>query len=36
VNPPVANVDVKKAYDLSFLQKLVSIGFYQKYNIPTS
>ena len=36
VNPPVANVDVKKAYDLTFLQKLVSIGFYQKYNIPTS
>ena len=35
VNPPVANVDLKKCYDLTFLQKLVDGGFYAKYNIPT-
>src|SRR2546428_2661982 len=35
VNPPVANVDLKKAYDLSFLQKLVDNGYYAKYSIPT-
>ncbi len=35
VNPPVAGVDLKKCYDLSFLQKLVDGGFYAKYNIPT-
>jgi len=35
VNPPVANVDLKKAYDLSFLQKLVDNGWYAKYSIPT-
>lgn len=35
VNPPVATVDLKKAYDLTFLQKLQDLGFYQKYSIPT-
>ncbi len=35
VNPPVAGVDLKKAYDLSFLQKLVDNGYYAKYSIPT-
>ena len=35
VNPPVATVDLKKAYDLSFLQKLQDNGFYAKYSIPT-
>ncbi len=35
VNPPVAGVDLKKCYDLSFLQKLVDGGFYAKYSIPT-
>lgn len=35
VNPPVANVNLKSAYDLSFLQKLQDVGFYAKYNIPT-
>ena len=35
VNPPVASVDLKKCYDLSFLQKLVDNGFYAKYSIPT-
>lgn len=35
VNPPVAGVDLKKAYDTSFLQKLVDNGFYAKYGIPT-
>jgi NitT/TauT family transport system substrate-binding protein len=35
VNPPVATVDLKKAYDLSYLNKLKDLGFYQKYNIPT-
>ena len=36
VNPPVANVDLTKCFDTSFLQKLVSNGFYAKYSIPTS
>lgn len=36
VNPPVANVDLKKAYDLSFVQQLVKNGYYAKYNIPTN
>lgn len=36
VNPPIATVDLKKAYDLSFLQKLVDNGYYAKYGIPTS
>jgi NitT/TauT family transport system substrate-binding protein len=35
VNPPMAGVDLKKAYDLSFLQKLVDNGYYAKYSIPT-
>ncbi len=34
VNPAVANVDVTKAMDLSFLNKLKDTGFYQKNNIP--
>lgn len=35
VNPGVANVDLTKCFDTSFLQKLVDNGFYAKYNIPT-
>ena len=35
VNPPVANVDLTKCFDLSFLQKLQDNGFYAKYQIPT-
>ena len=35
VNPPVATVDLKKTYDLSFLQKLQDLGWYAKYQIPT-
>jgi sulfonate transport system substrate-binding protein len=35
VNPPVANVDLTKCFDLSFLQKLVDNGWYAKYSIPT-
>jgi NitT/TauT family transport system substrate-binding protein len=35
VNPPVANVDLTKCFDTSFLQKLVDNGFYAKYSIPT-
>ena len=35
VNPPVANVDLTKCFDLSFLQKLQDNGFYAKYSIPT-
>ena len=35
VNPPVSGVDLKKCYDLSFLQKLVDNGYYAKYQIPT-
>jgi NitT/TauT family transport system substrate-binding protein len=34
VNPAVANVDVTKAMDLSFLNKLKDSGFYAKNNIP--
>jgi ABC-type nitrate/sulfonate/bicarbonate transport system substrate-binding protein len=34
VNPAVANVDVTKAFDLSFLNKLKDSGFYAKNNIP--
>jgi ABC-type nitrate/sulfonate/bicarbonate transport system substrate-binding protein len=30
INPQMANVDVAKAYDKSFLQKLVDMGFYQQ------
>ena len=36
VNPAVTNVDVTKAFDLSFLTKLKEIGFYQKNSIPTT
>jgi len=36
VNPAVANVDVKKAFDISFLNKLKDIGFYAKIGAPTS
>lgn len=35
VNPKVAEVDVKKAYDLSFLKRLEDIGFYKKIGAPT-
>lgn len=35
VNAPTAGVDLKKCYDLSYLQKLVDTGFYTKYSIPT-
>ncbi|HEV2010498.1 MAG TPA: ABC transporter substrate-binding protein [Candidatus Limnocylindria bacterium] len=34
VNPAVANVDVTKAFDLTFLNKLKDGGFYAKNNIP--
>lgn len=34
VNPAVTNVDVTKAFDLSFLNKLKDRGFYMKNNIP--
>lgn len=34
VNPAVANVDVTKAFDLSFLNKLKASGFYAKNGIP--
>jgi NitT/TauT family transport system substrate-binding protein len=34
VNPAVANVDVTKAMDLSFLNKLKDSGFYTKNGIP--
>jgi NitT/TauT family transport system substrate-binding protein len=34
VNPAVANVDVTKAMDLSFLEKLKTSGFYTKNGIP--
>jgi NitT/TauT family transport system substrate-binding protein len=36
VNPAVKDVDVNKAFDLSFLTKLKDIGFYEKNNIPTT
>jgi len=36
VYPAVKDVDVNKAFDLSFLTKLKDIGFYEKNNIPTS
>lgn len=32
VNPAVANVDVTKAFDLTFLNKLKDSGFYTKNN----
>jgi ABC-type nitrate/sulfonate/bicarbonate transport system substrate-binding protein len=34
VNPAMANVDVTKAFDLSFLNKLKDSGFYAKNSIP--
>jgi ABC-type nitrate/sulfonate/bicarbonate transport system substrate-binding protein len=34
VNPAMANVDVTKAFDLSFLEKLKASGFYAKNGIP--
>jgi NitT/TauT family transport system substrate-binding protein len=34
VQPAMANIDVTKAFDLSFLNKLKDGGFYTKYNIP--
>ncbi|HEV8534438.1 MAG TPA: ABC transporter substrate-binding protein [Candidatus Limnocylindria bacterium] len=34
VNPAIANVDVTKAFDHSFLNRLKEIGFYEKNNIP--
>lgn len=34
VNPAIANVDVTKAFDLSFLNKLKEIGYYEKLGIP--
>lgn len=36
VNPAVANVDVTKGMDLSFLNKLKDIGFYTKIGAPTT
>ncbi|HZP95319.1 MAG TPA: ABC transporter substrate-binding protein [Candidatus Limnocylindria bacterium] len=36
VNPAVKDVDVTKAYDLSFLKKLQDIGFYKKIGAPTN
>jgi len=35
VNPPVANVDLTKCFDASYLQKLVDNGYYAKYSIPS-
>ncbi|MDQ3097823.1 MAG: ABC transporter substrate-binding protein [Chloroflexota bacterium] len=35
-NPAIANVDVTKAFDLSFLKKLQEIGFYTKIGAPTT
>jgi ABC-type nitrate/sulfonate/bicarbonate transport system substrate-binding protein len=34
-NPAVANADISKAYDLSFLKKLQDTGFYKKIGAPT-
>ena len=33
-NAAIANVDVAKAYDLSFLKKLKDIGFNTKIGVP--
>jgi NitT/TauT family transport system substrate-binding protein len=33
-NPQMANVDITKAYDKSFLQKLADMGFYQQIGDP--
>jgi ABC-type nitrate/sulfonate/bicarbonate transport system substrate-binding protein len=35
-NPAMATVDLKKTYDLSFLQKLKDIGFNTKVGVPAS
>ena len=35
INTAIKNVDVKTAYDLSFLKKLVDTGFYTKIGAPT-
>ena len=35
-NPAMATVDLKKAYDLSFLTKLKDIGFNTKVGVPAS
>ena len=35
-NPAMGSVDLKKTYDLSFLNKLKDIGFYTKVGAPTS
>jgi NitT/TauT family transport system substrate-binding protein len=34
VNPQMANVDITKTYDRSFLQKLVDLGFYTQIGNP--
>ncbi len=34
VNPQMANVDITKTYDKSFLEKLASMGFYQQIGDP--
>jgi ABC-type nitrate/sulfonate/bicarbonate transport system substrate-binding protein len=34
VNPAMADVDITKAYDKSFLQKLADMGFYQQIGDP--
>ena len=34
VNPQMAQVDITKTYDKSFLQKLADMGFYQKIGDP--
>lgn len=36
VQPAMANVDISKTYDLSFLKKLEDIGFYKKIGAPTN
>jgi len=36
VNPAVKDVDVTKAFDLSFLKKLQDLGFYTKIGAPTT
>jgi NitT/TauT family transport system substrate-binding protein len=34
INPAMANLDITKSYDKSFLQKLADIGFYAQINNP--
>lgn len=36
VNPDVKNVDLSKAYDASFLDKLQELGLYDELNVPKS